>query len=93
MRDGHTRIGWGMATGIWDAMQQPARARASFGLDGKLVVGSATADIGPGTYTVMSQIAAATLGLPIEDVSFQLGDTSLPLAPLQGGSFTRFTTR
>ena len=88
MRDGHTRIGWGMATGIWDAMQQPARARASFGLDGKLVVGSATADIGPGTYTVMSQIAAATLGLPIEDVSFQLGDTSLPLAPLQGGSFT-----
>ncbi|RYE93767.1 MAG: xanthine dehydrogenase family protein molybdopterin-binding subunit, partial [Myxococcales bacterium] len=88
MRDGHTLIGWGMATGVWDAMQQPARAKASLGLDGKLIVGSATADIGPGTYTVMTQIAAATMGLALEDVTFQLGDTSLPLAPLQGGSFT-----
>ena len=56
--------------------------------DGKLTVSSATADIGTGTYTIMTQIAAETLGLPIEDVTFKLGDSSLPEAPVEGGSFT-----
>ena len=56
--------------------------------DGKLTVSSATADIGTGTYTIMTQIAAETLGLPIEDVTFKLGDSSLPKAPVEGGSFT-----
>ncbi|HEV7815309.1 MAG TPA: xanthine dehydrogenase family protein molybdopterin-binding subunit, partial [Janthinobacterium sp.] len=88
MRDGRQLIGWGMATGIWEAMHQPAQAHAVLGADGKLSVGSATQDIGTGTYTVMTQIAAATLGLPVDDVSFVLGDSSLPQAPLQGGSFT-----
>jgi xanthine dehydrogenase YagR molybdenum-binding subunit len=88
MRDGRQLVGWGMATGIWDAMQQPAGAKAVLGLDGKLTVSSATADIGTGTYTVMTQIAADTLGLRVEDVTFKLGDSSLPMAPLQGGSWT-----
>ncbi|NMO18960.1 xanthine dehydrogenase family protein molybdopterin-binding subunit [Pyxidicoccus fallax] len=88
MREGHELVGWGMATGIWDAMQQPASAKAVLGLDGRLVVSSATADIGTGTYTVMTQIAADTLGLPIESVTFKLGDSSLPMAPLEGGSWT-----
>jgi xanthine dehydrogenase YagR molybdenum-binding subunit len=88
MRDGHELVGWGMATGIWDAMQQPASAKAVLSLDGRLTVSSATADIGTGTYTVMTQIAAETLGLPIEDVTFKLGDSSLPMAPLEGGSWT-----
>ena len=47
-------------------------------VDGKLTVSSATADIGTGTYTVMTQIAAELLGLPMEDVTFKLGDSSLP---------------
>jgi xanthine dehydrogenase YagR molybdenum-binding subunit len=68
MRDGRQLIGWGMASGVWDAMQGQAAARATLGIDGKLVVGSATADIGTGTYTVMTQIAAEVLGLAIEDV-------------------------
>jgi xanthine dehydrogenase YagR molybdenum-binding subunit len=88
MREGHKLVGWGMATGVWDAMQMPARARAVLGLDGKLTVSSATADIGTGTYTVMTQIAAATLGLPCAAVTFKLGDSALPLAPLEGGSWT-----
>ena len=88
MRDGRQLVGWGMATGIWDAMQQPASAKAVLGLDGKLTVSSATSDIGTGTYTVMTQIAADTLGLRVEDVTFKLGDSSLPFAPLQGGSWT-----
>lgn len=88
MREGHALIGWGMATAVWEAMQEEASARAVLTADGRLTVSSATADIGPGTYTVMTQIAAETLGLPIEKVTFVLGDSSLPKAPVEGGSFT-----
>jgi xanthine dehydrogenase YagR molybdenum-binding subunit len=88
MRDGQTLIGWGMATGVWDAMQEPASAKAVLTADGNLTVSAATADIGTGTYTVMSQIAADTLGLPLENVTFTLGDSCLPDAPVEGGSFT-----
>ncbi len=88
MRRGKTLIGWGMATGMWDAMQMPGGARAVFRADGTLEVSSATADIGTGTYTVMTQIAAATLGLPMEKVTFKLGDSTLPFAPIEGGSMT-----
>jgi xanthine dehydrogenase YagR molybdenum-binding subunit len=88
MRRGKTLIGWGMAGGFWDAMQQPASAKAVLSADGKLLVSSATADIGTGTYTAMTMIAADTLGLAIEDVTFTLGDSSLPQAPLEGGSWT-----
>ncbi|MDB4975691.1 MAG: Periplasmic aromatic aldehyde oxidoreductase, molybdenum binding subunit YagR, partial [Myxococcaceae bacterium] len=88
MREGHELVGWGMATGMWDAEQQAARAKAVLTADGKLTVSSATTDIGTGTYTIMCQIAADALGVPIEQVSFELGDSSLPMAPLQGGSWT-----
>ncbi len=91
MRQGHNLIGWGMATGIWDASQMPARAEAVLTVNGKLRVSSATADIGTGTYTIMTQIAAETLGMPIEDVVFRLGDTDMPFAPIQGGSWTAST--
>ncbi len=88
MRRGSTLIGWGMAGGAWEALQQKASASARLTVDGKLTVSSATADIGTGTYTVMSQIAAKMLGLPLRDVTFKLGDSSLPLSPVVGGSWT-----
>ncbi|MFK4131026.1 xanthine dehydrogenase family protein molybdopterin-binding subunit [Pseudomonas luteola] len=88
MRDGKQLVGWGMATGVWEAMQNPASAKAVINIDGSLVVSSATADIGTGTYTVMTQIAAEIFGLPLEKVTFRLGDSTLPKAPLEGGSFT-----
>jgi xanthine dehydrogenase YagR molybdenum-binding subunit len=91
MRDGNNLIGWGMATGVWESWQLPAEARAGLTADGKLTVSCATADIGTGTYTIMTQIAAETMGIPISDVTFQLGDSSLPKAPLEGGSFTAAT--
>jgi len=87
-QDGHKLVGWGMATGIWEAFQMPASARARLTLDGHLEVASATTDIGTGTGTVMTQIAADAMGLPMDRVVFKLGDTVLPKAPLQGGSFT-----
>ena len=63
MREGNTLIGWGMATGVWDALQMKAAAKAVLTADGKLIVGSGTSDIGTGTYTIMTQIAAQTPGL------------------------------
>ncbi|OJH41347.1 xanthine dehydrogenase family protein molybdopterin-binding subunit [Cystobacter ferrugineus] len=88
MREGKQLIGWGVATGIWEAMQQQAAAKAVLSIDGTLTVSSATADIGTGTYTVMTQIAAETLGLPLDAVTFKLGDSSLPKSPIEGGSWT-----
>src|SRR5207237_8653551 len=91
MREGNTLIGWGMAGGIWEAMQQEASAKAVLTADGKLTVSSATADIGTGTYTIMTQIAAERLGLPLENVTFKLGDSALSKAPVEGRSFTAST--
>jgi xanthine dehydrogenase YagR molybdenum-binding subunit len=88
MRDGRQLVGWGMATGIWGAMQMPASAKVSLRIDGSASVASSATDIGPGTYTVMAVIAAEYLGLKPEQVSVELGDTKLPRAPAQGGSWT-----
>ncbi|WP_247236787.1 xanthine dehydrogenase family protein molybdopterin-binding subunit [Telluribacter sp. SYSU D00476] len=91
MREGHNLIGWGVANGAWEATQKPSGAKAVLTKEGKLTVSSATADIGTGTYTIMSQIAAECMGLPIEAVEFKLGDSSLPQSPLEGGSWTAST--
>jgi xanthine dehydrogenase YagR molybdenum-binding subunit len=88
MRDGTELVGWGMATGIWEAMQMKASAKAVLTANGSVEIASATADIGPGTYTMMAQIAAEMLGMPLDNVTVQLGDSALPDAPVEGGSFT-----
>jgi xanthine dehydrogenase YagR molybdenum-binding subunit len=88
MRQGNRLVGWGMAGGIWDAQIRPADARVTLDADGHLRVQSGSNDIGTGTYTIITQIAAQCMGLPLEAVTFELGDTNLPEAPLQGGSWT-----
>jgi len=88
MRDGRWLVGWGTATGIWGSYQLPASVKIVLRADGTAHVGSATADIGPGTYTVITMIAAEYLGIAPEKVKFDLGDSDLPNAPVQGGSFT-----
>jgi len=88
MRDGRLLVGWGTATGVWGAGQMPATARITFKAGGTAHVASATSDIGPGTYTVITMIAAEYLGLKPEQVQFELGDTKFPRAPAQGGSWT-----
>jgi xanthine dehydrogenase YagR molybdenum-binding subunit len=88
MRDGRLLVGYGMATATWPTHRRPATAQVRLLADGSAVVRSATADIGPGTYTAMTQIAAAGLGLPVGRVRFELGDSRLPPAPVQGGSMT-----
>lgn len=88
MQDGSDLIGWGMATATYPAFRFPASAKAQILANGQVVVASATHDLGTGTYTIMTQIAADTLDLPIERVKFELGDTKLPKAMVSGGSST-----
>ncbi|AVH60375.1 MULTISPECIES: xanthine dehydrogenase family protein molybdopterin-binding subunit [Streptomyces] len=89
MRDEQGRlIGYGCSSATYPVYNFPASARAVLHPDGSADVSSATSDMGPGTYTSMTQVAAETLGLPIEQVRFELGDASLPQAPPHGGSAT-----
>jgi xanthine dehydrogenase YagR molybdenum-binding subunit len=88
MRDGEDLIGWGMATATYPGYRSPASAKAQLLADGRAVISSATHELGTGAYTAMSQVAADALGLPIERIEFKLGDSSLPVAPLAGGSMS-----
>jgi xanthine dehydrogenase YagR molybdenum-binding subunit len=92
MRDGRWLVGWGMATATYPALQSPASAVASLRPDGMALVRAGSQDIGTGTYTIMSQIAADALGVPFDRVSFDLGDTVYPETPVSGGSQTASST-
>ena len=88
MREGSALVGWGLATATYPAHLMEAKASATLTPEGIVVVRSGTQDIGTGTYTVMTQVAADALGIPIDLVRFELGDTRLPKAPISGGSMT-----
>jgi len=88
IQKGNALVGWGMATASYPANRMAASARAALQSDGTIVVQSGSQDIGTGTYTVMTQVAAETLGVPVSYVRFELGDTTLPQAPVSGGSMT-----
>ncbi len=88
MRDGRLLVGYGMATATWPTHRRPATVLVRLLADGSAVVRTAAGDIGPGTYTVMTQIAADALGLPVSRVRFELGDSKMPPAPVEGGSMT-----
>ncbi len=81
-------VGYGCAAATYPVYAYPASARVVLLPDGTALVSSASSDMGPGTYTSMTQVAAHTLGLPIERVHFQLGDTRQPSAPVHGGAAT-----
>ena len=85
-RDGRTLVGWGMATASYPVHNSQGTARVRLYADGHAVVQSGATDLGTGTYTVMTQVAADSLGLPPEKIRFELGDTKLPTAPNSGGS-------
>lgn len=87
MRDGSELVGWGMASGVWEALQMKTSARIVLTSNGHAEVACATSDIGTGTYTIMAQVAADMLGLPIDNVSIKLGDSTLPSSPVEGGSW------
>jgi xanthine dehydrogenase YagR molybdenum-binding subunit len=88
MQDGRWLIGWGVATATYPMNYAPASAMVRLLPAATAEVMSASSDMGPGTWTSLTQVAAETLGLPIERVKFTLGDTRLPRAPVHGGSMT-----
>ena len=92
MRDGRMLVGWGMATATYPANLRASSALARFKDDGTAEVLAGSQDIGTGTYTIMTQIAADTLGVPIDKVHFDLGDTEMPETPGSGGSQTAAST-
>jgi xanthine dehydrogenase YagR molybdenum-binding subunit len=87
MRDGTELIGWGMATGVWEALQVPIAVRIVLTAKGHADVSCATSDIGTGTYTIMAQVAADMLGIKMDSVTIRLGDSTLPQSPVEGGSW------
>lgn len=88
MRDGRYLIGMGMATATYPVYRFGASAIARMMQDGSVVVQSGSHEMGTGTATVMAQLAADALGMPFEQVRFELGDTKMPRAPVSGGSAT-----
>jgi len=92
MRDGDQLIGLGMATATYPARRMPASARARLMADGTVTIQAATHELGTGTYTVMTQVAADALGIPVDRVRFELGDSRLPENPISAGSMTASST-
>ena len=88
MRDGHWQIGWGMAAGIYHADRSAASAQITLYANGDIMVRTASSDMGPGTYTAIAMVAAEVLGLPVERIDVEIGDTEMPKAPVHGGSIT-----
>lgn len=88
MQEGQELIGWGVSTGMWDAFLQKAEASAKLYADGKLEVSTAASDIGTGTWTILTQIGADAFGLALEDVTARIGESTLPMSPVEGGSWT-----
>ncbi|MBX9685120.1 MAG: xanthine dehydrogenase family protein molybdopterin-binding subunit [Candidatus Obscuribacterales bacterium] len=88
MKRGNKLVGWGMATASHPTYRMKSQAKVIVNADGTAIVKSGTQDIGTGTYTIMSQIAADILDLPISMLRAELGDTEMPEAPMSGGSMT-----
>jgi xanthine dehydrogenase YagR molybdenum-binding subunit len=87
VRDGRWMIGMGMAAAIRGNFLLPAKCNLSVDADGVVTVRQGMTDIGTGSYTVLAQIAAETLGVPLDQVRVEIGDSELPPAPGSGGQF------
>jgi xanthine dehydrogenase YagR molybdenum-binding subunit len=88
VKDGPWMIGYGMAVGTFGANRRGAKVRGKLSQNGSLLLQSAVTDIGPGTGTAMTQIAADAIGIPAAQITFQLGNSDFPEAGNQGGSST-----
>src|SRR5258707_14072209 len=89
MRDGHKLLGWGMASAIMGTNRIAANGRVRFAVDGAVTVEAGCQEIGNGAATVLRQVAAEVLGIPIERIALRRGDTGLPET---GGTFGSSTT-
>ncbi|MEV0231036.1 xanthine dehydrogenase family protein molybdopterin-binding subunit [Nonomuraea sp. NPDC050786] len=86
MRDGRWLVGMGVASAYHPSFQLPANVTVRLGADGGVVVRCGLQEIGVGAATAQAQIAADELGVPLESVRVEVGDSELPEAPMAGGS-------
>lgn len=86
-REGQKLIGIGMAGAMRPNYIGAAQARVAVDRSGKVTVQTDMTDIGTGTYTILAQIAAERLGLPLQSITVELGDSALPRSPGSGGSW------
>jgi xanthine dehydrogenase YagR molybdenum-binding subunit len=85
-------IGYGMGSGVFGAGRGRATVKATIQNDGTLLLQTSVTDIGVGTGTAMTQIASEVFtGIPVSKIKFELGDSSLPPSPTQGGSMITST--
>jgi xanthine dehydrogenase YagR molybdenum-binding subunit len=91
MKDRQLLVGWGLATATYPAHAGHAEVQIQLKADGTALVRCAAHDLGTGQYTSLTQISADAIGLPIEKVKFELGDSNLPFGPVAGGSQTTAT--
>ncbi|MEU4767568.1 xanthine dehydrogenase family protein molybdopterin-binding subunit [Actinosynnema sp. NPDC023794] len=86
--DGDWLIGIGVAAGAYHTLRGAAQAYARLTAEGTALIQAGAGDMGPGTYTAMTQVAADALGMTMSTVRFELGDSTLPPVPPHGGSQT-----
>ncbi|SLN32219.1 Xanthine dehydrogenase molybdenum-binding subunit [Roseivivax jejudonensis] len=88
MTDGDWLVGYGCATATYPTNILASNARVRMQASGNAYIALAAHDVGTGTYTIMAQVAAARLGVPVEAVDVVMGEASFPVAPISGGSTT-----
>ncbi len=86
MRDGEWMVGWGCATSLYPTNMGAATVRVVLSPQGTVKVQTAGHEIGTGIYTVCALMAVSGLGVDIDKVAVELGDSALPPAPVAGGS-------
>ena len=84
--EGNEFIGYGMATATYPANRSAANASVHLLPNGRVFVGSGTQDLGTGTYTIMQQTVAQEMSVDLKLIDVRLGDSTLPKAPVSGGS-------
>lgn len=87
VRDGRFLVGMGMAAAIRGNFLLPAKAGVRADADGTITLRQGMTDIGTGTYTILAQITAETLGVPLAQAKVEIGDSEFPPAPGSGGQF------
>lgn len=88
MRDGDWLVGMGCATAIYPTAVAPCAARVRLTADGEVRVQCGSHEIGTGVRTIAGQMAAERLGVGMDKISVEMGDSALPPAPVSGGSIS-----
>ncbi len=91
-RDGKWLVGQGVATAYYPYLRMPAKARLAIHADGTAIVQTPACEMGMGTATAQIQHAADRLGLPLQNISFQYGDSKLPDTPMLAGGSNQTAT-